>query len=40
MATDPFFLFATDVKLESLNIKNLYKNSREGFKSNIFTPKG
>lgn len=41
--TDPFFLFATEVKLQSLNIKNLYKNTREGFKNNmmtIFTPKG
>lgn len=43
MVTDPFFLFATEVKLQSLNIKNLYKNTREGFKNNmmtIFTPKG
>lgn len=43
MVTGSFFLFATEVKLQSLNIKNLYKNTREGFKNymmTIFTPKG
>lgn len=43
MVTDPFFLFATEAKLQSLNIKNLHKSIREGFKNSmmiIFTSKG
>lgn len=43
MVSDSFFLFATEVKLQSLNIKNLYKNTGEGFKNNmmiVFTSKG
>lgn len=43
MVTDLFFLFATEVELQSFSIKNLYKNTREGFKNSmmiIFIPKG